>query len=221
MRTKYAIKVCCFICCCLAFGCRENPGDIEWEEGDILFQNGECGEFCMAIRKVTSGYEGRQFSHNGLLLIEKGQWVVIEAIHKGVSLTPLDTFLLRHVSPSGNPKVHVGRLSSPYRKLIPDALKHAKSLIDKPYDLSFDMENDAYYCSELIHFAFKKANKGNGIFQTPPMTFKDPETGEVFPVWKKHFEDLSIPVPEGEPGLNPGGMTRDPVIEMIINLESS
>ncbi|WP_246255843.1 YiiX/YebB-like N1pC/P60 family cysteine hydrolase [Cyclobacterium plantarum] len=208
------------ICCCLVLGCEENSVDIEWKEGDILFQNGDCGDFCTAIRKVTTAYEGRHFSHNGLLLKEKGQWMVIEAIREGVSLTPLDTFLFRHTTPSGNPSVHVGRLKSPNRKLIPLALKHAKSLIGKPYDMAFDMENDAYYCSELIHLAFKKANRGKGIFQTPPMTFNDPETGQVFPVWKKHFEGLSRPVPEGEPGLNPGGMTRDSAIEMIFNLES-
>ncbi|WP_226390971.1 hypothetical protein [Penaeicola halotolerans] len=39
----------------------------ELQNGDILFQDGDCGDFCEAIKKVTSGYEGRDFSHNGIV----------------------------------------------------------------------------------------------------------------------------------------------------------
>ncbi|MFO7822830.1 MAG: YiiX/YebB-like N1pC/P60 family cysteine hydrolase [Cyclobacterium sp.] len=217
---KTLTQVSCLVLVLLAPCCQYKPADFDWKEGDILFQDGDCGEFCEAIRKVTSGYDGHHFSHNGIVLKENGRWMVIEAIRDGVILTPLDTFLNRHLTADGNPKVHVGRLRHPYRELIPEALEYSKSLLGKPYDMAFDMSNEAYYCSELIHFSFKKANKGIGIFKTPPMTFLDPETAEVFPVWKKHFENLSLPVPEGKPGLNPGGMTQDPVIEMIFNFES-
>ncbi|MGY6744594.1 MAG: hypothetical protein ACXIUQ_17770 [Cecembia sp.] len=47
------------------------------------------------------------------------------------------------------------------------------------------------------------------------MTYKDPETGELFPIWEKYFENLGVDVPEGEPGLNPGGMSLEPVLIMI------
>ncbi|SHN27132.1 Permuted papain-like amidase enzyme, YaeF/YiiX, C92 family [Cyclobacterium lianum] len=208
------------ICLLLAVSCGEKKDNFEWKEGDILFQDGDCGTFCDAIRKVTTAYEGRHFSHNGLLVKENGEWMVMEAITKGVSLTPLDTFLYRHVTPSGNPKVHVGRIRRRHQALIPEAIEQGKQLLGKPYDMAFDMENDAFYCAELIHLIFKEANGGKGIFKTPPMTFKDPETGQLFPAWKEHFKNLSLPVPEGKPGLNPGGMTREPVIEMVLNLEN-
>jgi hypothetical protein len=197
----------------LLFSCtQENES---FQEGDILFQDGDCGDFCDAIRKVTQGYNGMDFSHNGLLKQERGGWYVIEAIGKGVSKTPLDEFLSRNVNEQGEPKVMVGRLKSEFRPLIPIAIKEAEKHLGKPYDSAFDFDNDAYYCSELIHFAFKVANGGQGLFTPKPMTYNDPETGLLFPIWESYFENLGIPVPEGEMGLNPGGMSLEPVLEMM------
>jgi hypothetical protein len=197
----------------LFFSCGEK--EFQWQEGDILFQDGDCGDFCEAIRKVTEGYQGIDFSHNGLLMKENGEWFVLEAIGKGVSKTPLQEFLNRHLDENGKPKVMVGRLKSEYQHLIPTAISEAKKHLGKPYDSAFDFENEAYYCSELIHFAFKAANEGSDVFQPKPMTYKDPDTGELFPIWEAYFEKLGIPVPEGQPGLNPGGMSLEPVLEMM------
>jgi hypothetical protein len=197
----------------LGFSCIQK--EFQWEEGDILFQDGDCGDFCEAIRKVTEGYQGIDFSHNGLLMKENGEWFVLEAIGKGVSKTPLQEFLNRHLDENGKPKVMVGRLKSEYQHLIPTAISEAKKHLGKPYDSAFDFENEAYYCSELIHFAFKAANEGSDVFQPKPMTYKDPDTGELFPIWEAYFEKLGIPVPEGQPGLNPGGMSLEPVLEMM------
>ncbi|MBW3468719.1 YiiX/YebB-like N1pC/P60 family cysteine hydrolase [Arthrospiribacter ruber] len=188
--------------------------DFEWQEGDILFQDGNCGDFCEAIRKVTNGYEGENFTHNGLLMMENDQWYVLEAIGQGVSQTLLSEFLERYVDEKGSPKVMLGRLKDDYRYLIPDAILEAKTKIGKPYDHEFDFENDAYYCSELIHFAFKKANDGVDVFEPQPMTYVDPETGMLFSIWEEYFGTLGIEVPEGKPGLNPGGMSLSPILRM-------
>ena len=197
----------------LGFSCVQK--EFSWQEGDILFQDGDCGDFCEAIRKVTEGYEGKEFSHNGLLMQENGEWFVLEAIGKGVSKTPLQEFLNRHLDDNGKPKVMVGRLKNEYRDLIPTAISEAQKQLGKPYDSAFDFDNEAYYCSELIHFAFKAANSGDDLFHPKPMTYNDPDTGKLFPIWEKYFNDLGIPVPEGKPGLNPGGMSLEPVLDMM------
>ncbi len=191
----------------------------DFQEGDILFQDGDCGDFCDAIRAVTAGYQGREFSHNGIVLKEAGKLYVLEAISKGVSKTPLDSFLNRHSDENGNPNVLVGRLKPTYRHLIPAALAEAKNQLGKPYDAVFDLFNEAYYCSELIHLPLQKANLGNPVFEIRPMTFKDPETGEFFPVWIAYFEKLGTEIPEGKPGLNPGGMSLDPAIDIIYDYQ--
>lgn len=186
-----------------------------FQEGDILFQDGDCGNFCDAIRKVIEGYGGMDFSHNGLLKKENGNWYVLEAIGKGVSKTPIEEFLYRHVDKQGKPKIMVGRLKPEFMPLIPAAIQEAEKHLGKPYDHAFDFDNDAFYCSELIHFAFKASNNGRDFFTPKPMTYNDPDTGMLFPIWESYFGKLGIPVPEGELGLNPGGMSLEPVLEII------
>ncbi|MCH7415607.1 hypothetical protein MM213_19050 [Belliella sp. R4-6] len=210
MRLKFSLVL--YFLVIISFSCST---EFQFQEGDILFQDGDCGDFCDAIRKVTQGYDGRDFSHNGLLMKESGDWVVLEAIGKGVSKTPLQSFLDKHVDSNGNPKVMVGRLNQEYRHLIPAAIEEAQKHLGKPYDSVFDFENDAFYCSELIHFSFKAANGGEDFFTPKPMTYKDPDTGELFPIWGKYFDKLGVEIPEGKPGLNPGGMSLEPVLEMI------
>ncbi|WP_339925864.1 YiiX/YebB-like N1pC/P60 family cysteine hydrolase [uncultured Cyclobacterium sp.] len=204
----------------LTLGCNSEQPWQNWKAGDILFQNGDCGDFCDAIKKVTSGYQGQSFSHNGMLIIENGNWMVLEAISQGVQMTALEDFLNRHTTENGYPKVIVGRLKEQYQHLIPEAILFGKTLIGKPYDDGFDLDNEAYYCSELIHFSLMKANKGLPVFDTPPMTFKDPATNETFSVWEKYFEKLNLEIPEGEPGLNPGGMSLSPALNIIHNFEN-
>ncbi len=185
-------------------------------EGDILFQDLDCGEFCDAIEKVTLGYKGARFSHVAIATKnEKGEIIVIEAVSKGVSLTPLDVFLAKSHDKNNQPKVLVGRLKPPYRHLIPAAIKEAMHLLGSPYDDVFCITNNNYYCSELIYDAFKKANNGKPIFNLYPMTFKDPATHQTFPAWVKYFKELKAPIPEGELGNGPGSISMSKKLDII------
>ena len=82
-------------------------------------------------------------------------------------------------------------------------------------DLLRNIENDEYYCSELIYLAFKEANDGQPVFQLQAMTFNDPDTQKPFPIWVDYYKKLGKPIPEGQPGLNPGGISRSEYIEII------
>ncbi|MGQ9847296.1 MAG: YiiX/YebB-like N1pC/P60 family cysteine hydrolase [Bacteroidales bacterium] len=176
-----------------------NAQKLNLKEGDLLFQHLMCGDFCQAIEKVTPAYQNMHFTHVGILIKdEQNQWVVAEAISKGVCLTKLDTFIHR----SGKKNIFVGRVKPEYK--IP-TLKEIKKFLGKPYDTAFNIYNDAYYCSELVYNLYLD-NNGKPIFQLSPMTFKDPETNEYLPAWINYFNDLNMPIPEGELGLNPGSM---------------
>ncbi len=186
------------------------------QEGDLLFQDEDCGPFCEAIEAVTEGIDGYEFSHIGLLMKDNdGELKVMEAITKGVVLTPLDSFLHRTHDATGNPKVIVGRVKSEYQTFVPKAIDFIHSKMDAPYDFVFNIENDSFYCSELIHLAFQSANDGEPIFETPPMTFKAPDTDSTFAIWVDYYEKLGEPIPEGKKGLNPGSMSRSPYIEIV------
>ena len=186
------------------------------QEGDLLFQDSDCGPFCDAVEKVTIGFEQAKFSHIGLVVKnQKGELVVLEAISKGVIETPINSFLNRSFDAEGNPKVVVGRIKQEYTQLIEDAVDSAYSRINKSYDEIFDIRNDKYYCSELIYLAFKEANDGKPVFQLQPMTFNDPDTKQPFPIWVAYYEKLGVPIPEGEPGLNPGGISRSEYLDIV------
>jgi hypothetical protein len=202
------------------FGCRqsvfEKDPNFALREGDLLFQDIDCGPLCDAIERVTTGHRRANFSHVGIVA-EDGtdNFVVIEALSTGVEVTDLQAFLDRSFDAKGRPKVVVGRLKSAFRHLIPSALKEGFALKGKPYDKVFVISNDSYYCSELIYEIFLRANDNNPVFTLRPMTFKDPHTGTVLPAWEDYFSELGVSIPEGRPGINPGDISCSPVLTIV------
>jgi len=184
--------------------------------GDLLFQDLDCGPLCEAIETVTTGYRGAHLSHVGILdRNDRGEWVVLEAISPRVKATPLDSFLARSPDERGKPKVLAGRMKKPYRHLIPEALQKVRQHMGKPYDPVYKLEDGRYYCSELLYEAFKAANNQQPVFSLAPMTFKDPKTGRIFPAWQEYFRKMNQMVPQGKPGLNPGGMSQSEKIKIV------
>jgi hypothetical protein len=184
-------------------------------QGDLLFQDLDCGPLCDAIETVTRGVDGAHFSHIGIVLRVDGEPVILEAVSAGVLETPLAEFLARSADERGRPKVLVGRLEGRYRPLIPDALSVAQKFIALPYDSVYVIDNASFYCSELVYEAFRQANAGSPIFPLAPMTFQDPKTGQTFGPWAAYYEELGVPIPEGKPGLNPGGISQSPDLRIV------
>jgi hypothetical protein len=182
----------------------------ELKNGDLIFQDLDCGPMCDAIEAVTEGYKGQKFSHVGLVWKKGNTIQIIEALSKGVDTIPLEQFMLRDTL-----HYKIGRVLPPYQKLIPKAIQFATQQLGKPYDVAFTYGNEAYYCSELIYDAFLYANKGKTFFQLFPMTFKQPQSETYFPVWVDYFNKLGIPIPEGELGCNPGGLSQSTKIKIV------
>jgi hypothetical protein len=182
----------------------------QYQTGDLLFQNLDCGELCDAIEAVTEGYNGQKFSHIGLVYLRNDSVYIIEAIGENVHLTPIIDFLER----GDNAIVH-SKLKSPYTNLIPNAIQFSLKQLGRPYDDPFLYDNGKYYCSELIYDAFKFANNNKPFFELEPMTFKQPHSNDYFPVWIDYYKKLNMDIPEGKPGINPGGISRSNKIEIV------
>ncbi|MBS1779578.1 MAG: hypothetical protein JST70_09670 [Bacteroidetes bacterium] len=180
------------------------------QEGDLLFQNLDCGPLCDAIEEVTNGYDDSSFSHIGLAVLKHDSIMVVEAIGKDVHLTTIDKFTAR--SPH---KIYVGRLKKPYQKLAHPAATYAISSIGVPYDDVFIYNNNKYYCSELVYDAFKKANNNKPFFSLRPMTFCKPQSKDFYPAWIDYYKKIGKPIPQGKPGINPGGISLSSKIEII------
>lgn len=171
--------------------------------GDLLFQNLDCGEMCDAIEAVTEGYRGMDFSHVGIVELGGDSVFVIEAIGDAVQRIPLAQFRSRNKN-----RVWVGRLRKADARAANRVVAYARAQIGKPYDAVFEMNPDRFYCSELVYEAYRAAFQGREIFALHPMTFKSPGTKAFFPVWTEYYKQLGLAVPEGKPGINPGGISR-------------
>ena len=188
-----------------------------FQEGDIFFQDLDCGPPCDAIEAVTQGYMGSNLSHCAIIT-EVGPNLettkLAEAIGATVTETTLEEFLNR------SNKVLVGRLKKEYAELIPIALKHIEdNIIGKPYDFIFDITDDTYYCSEIIYEGLQVADSNQQIMELNPMTFNEPGSNSPFVHWIEYYEELNHEIPEGEPGLNPGGMSRSDGLDIIYMFE--
>lgn len=189
--------------------------DFRYQNGDLLFQDIDCGDLCDAIEAVTPALNGKHFSHTGIVYLEKDSVYIIEAIGENVHITPLQKFLQRQLDSAGHPKVVVGRLKPQYRALNKPAVQFALKQTGKPYDDVFIYSDDKYYCSELVYDAYKAANKGKPFFKLYPMTFKDPQSRHTFPAWTDYYKQLGVAIPEGAPGCNPGSIATSGKIDII------
>ena len=184
--------------------------NVTLQDGDLLFQDMDCGPLCDAIEAVTEGYEGNDFSHMGMVYHRNDSIYIIEAAGKAVRLTPIEKF-----STYTNKPMLVGRLRQHYNNLITPAIAFSLQQIGVPYDNEYVYDNGSYYCSELIYDAFLLANGGRPFFMLYPMTYKQPGTDDFFPAWVEYYNELGKSIPEGLPGCNPGGISVSDKIEII------
>ena len=181
------------------------------QEGDLLFQDLDSSPLCNAIELVTPGYNGANFSHIGLVVSVNDTLKVLEAIPPKVMLTNLDDFLNRSFDKDGNPKVIVGRLKDKYLHSVEEAVSYSKSKLNIEYDEVFLMNNNSYYCSELIYEAFLN----DSIFELQPMTFLHPTSKDTLQTWKDYYKEIEVEIPQNKMGINPGIMSLSNKIEMV------
>ena len=187
----------------------------EFKAGDLLFQDLQCGPLCDAIDAVTKGYQGKDFSHVGIVVNYQNQLGVIEAIGSKVQITSLNIFLGRSFDAKGKPLVVAARLKKKYTQSIAKACELAIASLGTPYDDRFLPNNDSLYCSELIYAVYLDNAHAKPFFKLAPMTYKQPGRKAFFPAWEQYYANLKSPIPEGKMGLNPGLISRSGKIKII------
>ena len=209
--------------CIISTSCKTENNNFYLQKGDILFQDLDSSPLCDAIELVTTGYKNGNFSHIGIVIatgdqncinadyLHENDIRILEAIPNKVVTTRLDSFLNRSFDQEGNPKVIVGRLKKQYLPAIEHAISFLKKKIGVKYDDYFLMDNNAYYCSELIYEAFKK----DSIFQLQPMTFLNPENNDTLNTWKEYYKKLNAQIPQNKLGINPGKMSLSKKIDIV------
>ena len=179
----------------LASGLLQAQPFVKLQSGDLLFVSDTSG-MGQAVKESTG-----QYTHVAMVERVGNSLFIIDATQKrGVARRPIENTFANKMS------VEVYRLTIPFDTAA--VLARAHELLGKPYDNAFLPDNDAYYCSELIQAVF------DTLFPSAPMNWRDKED-KLPEYWKKHFENLGIPVPEGFLGTNPTDMSRSPLLRKL------
>lgn len=185
------------------------------QDGDLLFcvENPQAGTLGAAITDVTQGYQSLSISHVAIMCRRQGLTYALEATgQKGVWLNPIDSFI-RHAESraDGRSTVLVGRVNGNFS--AKQSISNALSYLGKPYDDYYLPTDSAIYCSELVQLSYVDA-QGKLVFNPQPMSFHD-ATGQVTDYWKAYYRKRHMEVPEGHPGSNPGGLSRNPRVRIL------
>lgn len=168
-------------------------------EGDLLFCAQEKGN---NITDVTQGVGGMKIDHVAIFHRQGGRTFALEAIHSGVGLTPTDSFMARREV------VLAARLRDTLG--VARSVESALRFVGRPYDFNFMPDDSAFYCSELVQKCYRDS-RGELVFKPIPMSFHD-QSGRITPYWHDYYARQGLQVPEGEPGSNPGDLSRSAAI---------
>lgn len=112
-------------------------------------------------------------------------------------------------------QIVVYRLRAPQQAAIKDAVATARTMLGKPYNTSYVLNEDSYYCSDFIERAFR----AHRVFALQPMNFRNPQTGQIAQHWVDLYRSMGMDVPQDQPGTNPNDMSAAPVLQRIGVLE--
>lgn len=211
---KYLISLISFLMLTLPL---RTIAQTELRHGDLLFNVTDtttASEFAKSIVGSTRGIDKMKVSHVAIVCQEDSGTFVLEATARhGVWMTPLKNYFeAADKDEKGNPMVLVGHIKNQDADLI-TSVQNAKAFLGLKYDFTFDPSDDEMYCSELVQKSYVTTD-GKLLFPTIPMSFHD-EDGKILPYWINYYLKRNLDVPEGEPGSNPGQLSRDKNVEIL------
>jgi len=180
------------------------------ENGDLLFVPSVDSGLSGAINNVTQTEKKTSYDHIGIVKKESNHLYVLHAAPKGGSQKQKLNSFLREQTKQGQ-KIDVYRLKEEYKSSISNSVSKAETLVGKPYNFNYILDDNSYYCSDFVERAFRD----NQIFTLEPMTFIDPKTKKTNAFWKKFYQEKNLKVPEGEPGCNPNGLASSEKLSKV------
>lgn len=211
-KMKIALVLCLLVL--LFIQCTPQPSTVvQFQNGDLLFVTAKETGLSGAINNVTQKQKSASFDHIGILEKEGKRWFVLHAAPKGGSQKQdVKDFIEDQKKDQQN--IVVYRLKPEYQKSIPAAIEKAHSMLGKPYNFNYILDENSYYCSDFVERAFREDH----IFKLEPMTFIDPKTGKINAFWEEFYTRKNLKVPEGEPGCNPNGLAGSDKLERVGDL---
>jgi hypothetical protein len=135
---------------------RAAPLDDQLMEGDLIFQNSRSTQSAAIL-----GATGSPYTHMGIIVRKGGDLVVLEA-GATVRETNLRSWTASGVG--GHHAVYRMQGLEPAKRVA--MIESARRYLGRPYDIFFDFDGEAIYCSELPYLAFAAAGIPIGKVQT-------------------------------------------------------
>lgn len=167
------------------------------KNGDLIFVEAREENLSGAINRVTQKSEVANFDHLGLIEISShGIFALHASPELGSAKEPLKDFYEKNLETQQEMVIY--RLKKEYQSAIPKAIEEAKQMLDKPYNFTYILNEESYYCSDFVERAFRES----AVFEHIPMNFKNKE-GEIDSFWISFYEKMQLEVPQDQPGTNP------------------
>lgn len=183
------------------------------KNGDFIFVGAEKENLSGAINRVTQTKKDFAFDHIGIIEIENDSIFVLHASSKLGSIREnLHSFYQSQKSKTNS--LVIFRLKSSYKKSIQKAIETAKTMLGKPYNWSYILNEESFYCSDFVERAFRQDH----IFVLEPMSFINPSTGKIDDYWIQFYKKQNLEVPQGKLGCNPNGLSSSKKIQKIAEL---
>ncbi|MBP7174152.1 MAG: hypothetical protein KBA33_08830 [Cloacibacterium sp.] len=181
------------------------------KSGDLVFVEAEKEKLSGAISRVTKNNEDNiSFDHVGIVEVNANKkYILHSAPENGSEKVTLKSFIKN--SHQKNKVLVSYRLNDEYKNCIDEAVKKANTMLGKPYNKNYILNESEYYCSDFVERAYRSCN----IFTLEPMTFINPETGKTDAFWQNFYQSKNIEVPEGKLGCNPNGISKSKKIHPI------
>ena len=213
LKNNFFFKILAAVCIFILLSSCKNSISSDLKNGDLLFVTAKENGLSGAINNVTQKQKNASFDHIGILQKDKNGVFVLHAAPKnGSQKQNLNEFLKDQAN--DEQKVVVYRLKPEFQKAIPNAIEKANSMLGKPYNFNYILDDNSYYCSDFIERSFRKDH----IFKLEPMTFIDPKIGKTNAFWEEFYAKKNLKVPEGEPGCNPNGLAASEKLDRIKEL---
>lgn len=177
---------------------KENNLTKNIKNGDLIFVGAQTEELSGAINRVTKLSDETNFDHVGLIEKTSDSIFVLHAAPMGGSQREEIQHFYTSQTEKNN-KIVIYRLKDDYQKTIPNAISKAKTMLGKPYNWLYILNDDELYCSDFVERAFRNDN----VFELIPMNFKNQETGKIDDFWVDFYRKKGKKVPQDEPGTNP------------------
>ena len=182
------------------------------KNGDLIFVGAEKANLSGAINRVTQKKDAIAFDHIGIIEKERDSLFVLNASSKEGSIREsIEKFYL--TQKTADNKIMVYRLKDSFQYAISAALISARKMLGKPYNWTYILNENSYYCADYIERSFRKDH----IFTLEPMTFINPKTGKTDDFWIDFYKKQHLEVPEGKPGCNPNGLAASVKLTLIGN----